>query len=95
MTVRAAMVHVDAGEAPTARSASERVVLRKEKIPGLVSRTGGGVRDLPILAAAEINGHFVVMFTDRISVFSSAGTAGRSRTPLRWIRSYLAILEVF
>jgi hypothetical protein len=50
------------------------VVLRKEKIPGLVSRTGGGVRDLPILAAAEINGHFVVMFTDRISVFSSAGT---------------------
>lgn len=73
-TVRATMVHVDAGEAPTARSASERVVLRKEKIPGLVSRTGGGVRDLPILAATEINGHFVVMFTDRISVFSSAGT---------------------
>jgi len=26
-----------------------------------------------VLAAAEINGHFVVMFADRISVFSSAG----------------------
>jgi hypothetical protein len=73
-TVRVTMVHVDAGEAPTVRSASERVVLRKEKIPGLVSRLGGGVRDVPILAAAEINGHFVVMFANRISVFSSAGT---------------------
>ena len=72
--IRVTMVHLDAGEAATARSASERVVLRKEKIPGLVSRTGGVVRDLPILAAAEINGHFVVMFADRISVFSSAGT---------------------
>jgi hypothetical protein len=73
-TIRVTMVHVDAGETSTVRSASERVVLRKEKIAGLVSRIGGGVRELPILAAAEINGHFVVMFADRISVFSSAGT---------------------
>lgn len=67
------MVHLEAGESATVRSASERVVLRKERIDGLVSRMGGGARDLPILAAAEINGHFVVMFADRIAVFSSAG----------------------
>jgi len=70
---RVTMVHVEAGESATVRSASERVVLRKEKIDGLVSRTDARPRDLPILAAAEINGHFVVMFTDRIAVFSSAG----------------------
>ena len=69
----AAMVHVDSVSAlPT--FSSERVVLRKERIPGLFNRIGGVVRDNPILAAAEINGHFVVVFSDRISIFSS--TAG-------------------
>ena len=29
------------------------------------------IRDNPILAAAEINGHFVVMYADRISIFSA------------------------
>jgi len=70
-TTRVTMVHLEPGEAAAIRSTSERVVLRKEKIAGLVSRAG--VQGVPVLAAAEINGHFVVMFADRISVFSSAG----------------------
>jgi hypothetical protein len=68
---RVAMVHVDAVSALPA-VAGERIVLRKERIAGLSSRVGGSVQDNPILAAAEINGHFVVMFSDRISIFSSA-----------------------
>ena len=67
------MVHVELESRRRFAATNERVVLRKEKIPGLVNRSGGTVRDDPILAAAEINGHFVVMFADRISVFSSAG----------------------
>lgn len=70
---RVTMVHVAAGEGATAtRSSSERVVLRKEKIAGVAGRPGVGSQDAPVLAAAEINGHIVVMFADRISVFSSA-----------------------
>jgi hypothetical protein len=76
---RVTMVHVGAGEASAIRTTNERVVLRKEKMPSLVARSGGTMRDDPILAAAEINGHLVVMFDDRISVFSSAGG--------RWIES--------
>ena len=72
---RVTMVRLDAAEAAMTRTTSERVVLRKEKIPGLLSRVGGYVQDIPVLAAAEINGHFVVMFADRISVFSSAGAS--------------------
>ena len=68
---RVTMVHLDAAEVAASAATSERVVLRKEKIAGLVSRIGG--QGIPVLAAAEINGHFVVMFADRISVFSSAG----------------------
>ena len=69
-----AMVHVDASTArPTVADA--RMVLRKESIAGLFIRIGGEVQDDPILAAAEINGHFVVMFADRISIFTS-GTGG-------------------
>ncbi|HEX8926778.1 MAG TPA: hypothetical protein VF786_13355, partial [Terriglobales bacterium] len=70
---RVTMVHVDAGETAAVRTSSERVVLRREKVAGLFHRTGVGLTDLPVLAAAEINGHIVVMFADRISVFSSAG----------------------
>jgi hypothetical protein len=70
-TTHVTMVHLEPGEAAAIRSTSERVVLRKEKIAGLVSRAD--VQGVPVLAAAEINAHFVVMFADRISVFSSAG----------------------
>ena len=71
---RVAMVHVD-GSSAMATNAAERVVLRKERIPGLQTYVGGIVQRDPVLAAAEINGHFVVMYPDRISVFSSnAGT---------------------
>jgi hypothetical protein len=73
-TMRVTIVHVDAGEMAATRSTSERVVLRKEKILGLARGVSGGGGGVPILAAAEINGHFVVMFADRISVFSLAGT---------------------
>lgn len=73
-TTRVTMVHLGAGEATTAtRTTSERVVLRKEKIPSLVNRTGAALQNEPIMAEAEINGHLVVMFEDRIAVFSSAG----------------------
>ncbi|MGA8087849.1 MAG: hypothetical protein WCA10_11110 [Terracidiphilus sp.] len=68
-----AMVHVDASTASVSM-ATARMVLRSEKIAGLISRIGGVVRDDPILAAAEINGHFLMIYPDRISIFSS--TAG-------------------
>ena len=67
---RVTMVHVDAG-ASLPGVAGERMVLRKELVSGLFHRIGGVARDNPILAAAEINGHLVVMFSDSISVFSS------------------------
>jgi hypothetical protein len=68
------MVHVELS-AKAVAVADARMVLRREKIAGLFNRIGGVVQDNPILAAAAINGHFVVMFADRISVFSS-GTGG-------------------
>jgi hypothetical protein len=67
---RVAMVHVGLSAKPAA-VADARLELRKEKVAGLFNRIGGTVQDNPILAAAQINGHFVVMFADRISVFSS------------------------
>jgi hypothetical protein len=71
-----AMAHVDASPAP-AGIADARMVLRRERIAGI----GGVVQDNPILAAAEINGHFVVMFADRISIFSaSAGSWKEANT---------------
>lgn len=69
-----AMVHVDASTA-SASSTDARMVLRSEKIAGLFSRVGGVIRNDPILAAAEINGHFLVIYPDRISIFSSTGGA--------------------
>ena len=75
-----AMVHVDAST-PAISVTDTRMVLRREKIAGLFNRIGGVVRDNPILAAAEINGHFVVMFADRISIFSAiAGNWTESNT---------------
>jgi len=68
---RVTMVHVGTGEAAATRTTNERVVLRKEKINNLVDRSGRTMRGDAILAAAEINGHLVVMFEDRISVFSA------------------------
>jgi hypothetical protein len=71
---RVAIVRVD-GSSTIPTNAAERVVLRKERIPGLQSYAGGVMQRDPVLAAAEINGHFLVMYPDRISVFSSnAGT---------------------
>ncbi len=64
-----AMVHVDAST-PAVTVADAGMVLRKEKIAGLFLRIDGVVLGDPILAATEINGHFVVMFADRISIFS-------------------------
>jgi hypothetical protein len=67
-----AMVNADA----TAASLSipdARMVLRSERIAGLVLRIGGIVRDDPILAASEINGHFVVIYPDQIAIFSPSG----------------------
>jgi hypothetical protein len=68
-----AMVHVALSAKP-APVADARLVLRKEKVAGLFNRIGNTVQDNPILAAAQINGHFVVMFADRISVFSSGAS---------------------
>jgi len=64
-----AMVHVDASTVAVT-AADAHMVLRKEKIAGLFIRIGGFVQDEPVLAASEINGHFVVIFADRISIFS-------------------------
>jgi hypothetical protein len=67
------MVHVDASTASVS-IADARMVLRRERIAGLFNRVGGVVRNDPILAASEINGHFLLIYPDRISIFSS--TAG-------------------
>ena len=68
------MVHVDTS--PSSESTtSEHMVLRREKIAGRFNQIGGVVRNDPILAAAEINGHFLVVYPDRISIFSSTGGA--------------------
>ncbi|MGA8740647.1 MAG: hypothetical protein WB561_05620 [Terracidiphilus sp.] len=73
---RVAMVHVDASNAPMT-VADARMVLRKERVAGIA----GTVQDDPVLAAAEINGHFVVMFADRISIFTaSAGSWTEANT---------------
>lgn len=65
---RVAMVHVDA--APSVPAATpERMILRRERIE-LVSRSGGNGQDNPVVAAAEINGQFIVMYPDRISIFA-------------------------
>jgi hypothetical protein len=68
-----AMVHVDASIASISTNHAG-MVLRSEKIAGLSSRIGGIVRNDPVLAASEINGHFLVVYPGRISIFSS--TAG-------------------
>ena len=56
-----AMVHVDASPATVSKT-NAGMVLRREKIAGLSSRVGGIARNNPILAGAEINGHFLVMY---------------------------------
>ena len=48
------------------------MVLRSEKVAGLFNRVGGVAWNDPILAAAEVNGHFLVIYPDRISIFSLA-----------------------
>jgi hypothetical protein len=77
---RVAMVHADA-DAATTQAMHEGIVLRKERAGELFGRSGEKIQDDPMLAAAEINGHRVVMFADRISVFStSAGGWTESNT---------------
>ena len=65
---RVAMVRVDA---PTASAliAGTRIALRRERVQGLLDRNGIAESG-PILSAAEIAGRFVVMFDDRISIYS-------------------------
>jgi hypothetical protein len=81
---RVAMVHVDAST-PTLAVTDARMVLRREQIAGLFNQIGGVVRDNPILAAAEINGHFVVMYADRISFFSAVAGS--------WVESNTFVME--
>src|SRR3974390_1942771 len=71
---RVAMVHVDAPVGPASVSAT-RIALRRERVQGLLDQNESG----PILSVAEIAGRFVVMFADRIAIFSP-GAAG-------WIES--------
>jgi len=80
-----AMVHLDLF-AKRIAAADARLVLRKEKVAGLFNGIGGAMRDNPILSAATINGHLVVLFADRISVYSS-GTSGWNEAntfPIEW-----------
>ncbi len=65
-----AMVHVDLTATTMAVSAPERMVLRRERVPGVFNRIGGVVEDNPIVAAIEVRGQLVVMYPDRISIFS-------------------------
>jgi len=71
-----AMAHVDASTT-SGSTTSERMVLRSEKIAGLFNRVGEVVWNDPMLAAAEVNGHFLVIYPDRISIFSSTAGAWR------------------
>jgi hypothetical protein len=65
-----AMVHVDLTATTMAVSAPERMILRRERIPGVFNRIGGVVEDNPIVAAIEVRGQLVVMYPDRISIFA-------------------------
>ena len=65
---RVAMVHVDAVSAIPAVS-SERIVLRKEKMPFYFNRSGSMAQNDPILGTLEILNDVVVLFPDRISTF--------------------------
>lgn len=65
---RVAMVHVDAASATPAASI-ERVVLRKERMPGLFNGTGPMAQDNPILGSVDILNYMVILFADRLSVF--------------------------
>jgi hypothetical protein len=66
---RVAMVHVDPASAAPAIT-TERMILRRERIAGFPSRIGGNVQDSPVVDAAEINGQFIVIYPDRISIFT-------------------------
>ena len=66
---RVAMVHVDATPAVDSSTVNERVVLRKERMPGLLDRTGLRRQDNPILGSIEILNSLVVLYADRISIY--------------------------
>ena len=72
--VKVAMVHLDA-PAGHVSTGDARMVLRRERIAALLDRGGKPMPTLAVLAATEINGKLVVLFSDRITVFSS-GAAG-------------------
>lgn len=65
---RVAMVHVDAAIASPG-AIGERMVLRKERMPGLFDRIGARTQDNPILGSVEILNYLVVLYADRISVY--------------------------
>jgi hypothetical protein len=65
---RVAMVHVDPASAAL-KATTERMMLRRERITEFVSRIGGNVQEYPVVDAAEVNGEFIVMYPDRISIF--------------------------
>ena len=67
---RIAMVH---GPAPNAQvvTGDARIVLRRERIQPMLDRNGRTVHGLPVLATVEINGKLVVLYADRITVYSS------------------------
>jgi hypothetical protein len=68
---RVAMVHVDGAPAAQNSVLNERVVLRKERLPGLLDRISGRTLDTPILGSVEILNYLVVLYADRISVYRS------------------------
>ena len=79
-----AMEHVDmAVTVPPATT--ERMMLRRERIAGFFNRNGGTVEDSPIVAAAEINGGFVVIYPDRISIFA--------KDPNGWTEANTFVIE--
>ena len=65
---RVAMVHVD-GPAASASAATTRIALRRERVQGFFDRNGIAESG-QILSGAEIAGRFVVLFDDRIAIFS-------------------------
>jgi hypothetical protein len=65
---RVAMVHVDA-PAASASAAGTRIALRRERVQGFFDRNGIAESG-PLLSAAEISGRLVVLFDDRIAIFS-------------------------
>ena len=93
---RVVMAHVDA-VLPGPVAAAERIVLRKERMPGLFDRAGATTANHPILGSVEILNYLVVLYADRLSVFrfnngewvSSDSSLIEDRRPARDARGVL------